>query len=255
MTSKATRRNPPAAAAAQERSAGGSGETMTCPLCGDTSQPFHSDRRRCFLRCPTCLLISVPARYHLDAQAEKAVYDQHDNRPDDPGYRRFLARAADAVTARVALPAGGLDFGSGPGPTLSIMLAEQGYRMAIHDPYYAPDRSVLAHRYDFITATEVFEHLAHPPREIERLIGCLRPGGWLVVMTKRHRDDVDAFASWHYAKDPTHIAFFADGTCRWIADHFGLRLEPIGPDVVAFQRPIEAPGNPGEMYADTPRKL
>lgn len=249
----ANRRKPPRAAAPQDRGAGGPDESMTCPLCGDTSLPFHSDRRRSYLRCPTCSLISVPARYHLDAQAEKAVYDQHDNRPDDPGYRRFLGRAADAVTARVSPPASGLDFGSGPGPTLSVMLTERGYRMRIHDPFYAPDPGAFARRYDFITATEVFEHLAHPRREIERLTACLRPGGWLVVMTKRHHDDVDAFANWHYPLDPTHIAFFADRTCRWIAEHFGLRLEPVGPDVVAFQQPTdtgqrEEPlerGNPG----------
>lgn len=178
----------------------------------------------------------MPRPWHLDAARERAQYDLHDNDPADAGYRRFLSRAADAVAARVAPPAAGLDFGCGPGPALAAMLTERGYRMATYDPFYAPDPTPLAGVHDFITATEVFEHLRDPRAEIERLLACLRPRGWLVVMTKRPLGERDAFAAWHYIRDPTHIAFFASATFDWIARQHGLRLDIVGADVVALRK-------------------
>lgn len=205
----------------------------TCPLCGESTVDFHTDRTRAYRRCPGCALIAVPPQYWLDAASEKARYDEHDNGPADAGYRRFLSRTSDAVRARVALPARGLDFGSGPGPTLSVMLEEAGYGMALYDPFYSPDESVFDTAYDFITATEVFEHLRAPATDLQRLLGCLRPGGWLVIMTKRARDR-EAFSSWHYILDPTHIIFFSEETFRWIATQWDLHLEMVGRDVVAL---------------------
>ncbi len=207
-----------------------------CPLCQARARFFHSDRRRPYYRCPTCDLVHVPCAWQLDAAAEKAQYDLHDNRPDDPGYRRFLSRAGDAVRHRVAPPADGLDFGCGPGPTLSLMLCEAGYHMALYDPFYAPRAQALNNRYDFITATEVFEHLRTPAAGIARLRGALRDGGWLIVMTKRPREDRIAFARWHYIHDPTHVAFFSAATFVWVADHYDFDLEIVGDDVVALRR-------------------
>lgn len=208
---------------------------FTCPLCGNTTWPWHTDRVRSYYRCGTCTLVSVPPAWHLDPAAEKAHYDLHENDPADPAYRRFLSRAADTVTNRVPPPAHGLDFGAGPGPALPVMLAEQGYRIDIFDPFYAPDETPLTRQYDFITSTEVFEHLRQPGREFERLHACLVAGGWLVVMTKRVRD-VTSFADWHYTRDPTHVSFFSEQTFAWIASRYGMDLEIAGPDVVALRR-------------------
>lgn len=94
--------------------------------------------------------------------------------------------------------------------------------MALYDPFYAPDRSVLSANYDFITLSEVAEHLAEPGRELDRLWRLLTPGGWLGIMTKRVRDP-DAFKTWHYIKDPTHIAFFSEATFEWLAERWTVR--------------------------------
>nr|MBS0021313.1 methyltransferase domain-containing protein [Gammaproteobacteria bacterium] len=84
------------------------------------------------------------------------------------------------------------------------MFAEAGHHMAIYDPYYAADASVLRRSYDFITASEVVEHLYAPGEVLARLFDLLRPGGWLGLMTKLVTDRA-AFASWHYKLDPTHV--------------------------------------------------
>jgi SAM-dependent methyltransferase len=212
-----------------------------CPLCssGDVAF-FHRDRRREYLRCEDCGLVFVPSRYFLPADAEKACYDRHQNNPADMGYRRFLDRLARPLIERLAPGARGLDFGSGPGPTLSLMLAEAGYPTAIYDPIYEPNAAVWDDEYDFITASEVVEHLHRPMLELQRLWTALKPGGWLGIMTKRVLN-VTAFAKWHYKRDPTHVVFFSKETFIWLAHEWTAELQFIGDDVVFLQALTKPP--------------
>jgi 2-polyprenyl-3-methyl-5-hydroxy-6-metoxy-1,4-benzoquinol methylase len=107
--------------------------------------------------------------YRPSPDDEIAQYETQDNDPADQRYRRFLDRLAQPLVARLPATATGLDYGAGPGPTLSIMLAEQGYNMTIYDPFYADHPEVLEHRYDFITCTETAEHFFRPGEEFKRL--------------------------------------------------------------------------------------
>lgn len=209
---------------------------LTCPLCASTDTGhFHRDGRRDYHRCRQCSLVFVPPEQRLGPEEERAVYDQHENSPDDPGYRRFLSRLFDPLRDRLPPGARGLDFGSGPGPTLSVMFEEAGHPMAIYDPFYALDTSVLERSYDFITATEVVEHLFAPGRELAQLVDRLPSGGWLGLMTKRVTDQA-AFARWHYILDPTHVAFFSEATFVWLADRLDMRVEFPAADVALLQR-------------------
>ena len=208
-----------------------------CPLCaGSDIVPYHRDRKRDYLACRTCALVFVPPHQHLPAAEQKAYYDLHENRPDDPGYRRFLSRLFEPLARRLAPCSRGLDFGCGPGPALPAMFEEAGHEMALYDPFYAADPSPLAATYDFITMSEVIEHLAEPGRDLPRLWAALTPGGWLGIMTKRIRD-LEAFKTWHYIMDPTHIAFYSDATFQWLAGHLSVPDRPAelviaGADVV-----------------------
>lgn len=214
-----------------------------CPLCGEL-QPavFHRDRSRKYLRCGRCGLVFVPPSYFLPPEEEKTCYDLHQNRPDDPAYRRFLGRLFDPLRAKLPPGATGLDFGSGPGPTLSLMFAEAGFPTAIFDPFYAPNHEVWRSKHDFITASEVVEHLHRPAEELDRLWNSLTMGGWLGLMTKRVRDQA-SFAAWHYKNDPTHVVFFADETFAWLATHWRAKLEIVGADVVLLQKCEPAAGD------------
>ncbi|GAA4652219.1 class I SAM-dependent methyltransferase [Kistimonas scapharcae] len=211
-----------------------------CPLCGSfDTRHYHRDKVRDYLHCNNCLLVFVPSSFHLSNEEEKAVYDQHDNRVDDAGYRRFLSRVFDPVVEHLAqqgLSQGeGLDFGCGPGPALAAMFSEAGHRMAVYDIYYAHKPEVLEQTYDFVTATEVIEHLACPGTVLKQLIGLLRPGGCLGVMTKRVQDR-QAFARWHYIRDPTHICFYSEETFRWLASTYDFAMECCGNDVIILSR-------------------
>ena len=208
---------------------------MCCPLCHENAVFFFEDERRPYYQCGQCELIFVPKRHLPSREEEKAQYDLHENSPEDTDYRRFLGRLTDPLLKKLSPGSVGLDFGCGPGPTLSVMLEEMGHQMKLFDPIYYPNPKALEGQYDFITATEVFEHLHNPQRDLERLWNCLGPGGWLGVMTKRARTR-EAFSKWHYIQDPTHVGFWSVNTFGWLAGHWGATLELIEPDVALFRK-------------------
>lgn len=210
-------------------------QNYLCPLCRNSGvQAFARDAARNYYQCGRCNLVFVPPEFHLPAAGEKAQYDLHSNL-DEPGYRRFLQRVCHPLLERLDAAASGLDFGCGPGPVLATMLREQGHSVALYDQFYFPDKCVLLQQYDFITATEVFEHLQYPQQEIETLWSCLRSGGTLALMTKLVRDQA-AFSIWHYKTDPTHIIFFSLKTFEFLAQHLQAQLEFFGSDVILLRK-------------------
>ena len=210
-----------------------------CPLCaGDNTRHYHTDTRRTYYQCQRCSLVFVDEVARLGPDDEKAVYDQHRNVPDDMGYRRFLSRLADPLLERLPQHASdGLDFGSGPGTVLAMMLMQAGYTMACYDPYYQPDRRVLERQYDFITCTEAIEHFYQPSLAWQQWDTLLKPGGWLGVMTKLVTDQA-AFSRWHYKNDPTHVSFFSRDTFEFLAAQSSLELEFVGNDVILMRKPL-----------------
>ncbi len=208
---------------------------VSCPLCLNTGiSSFFRDRFRDYWRCHNCLLVFVPPEQHLSLADEKAIYDLHENNPDDSGYRQFLSRLSVPLTDRLNNHAVGLDYGCGPGPALAAMINEQGFNMAIFDPIYSNHTDLLKLQYDFITCTEVIEHFRNPHAEFERLFTLLNNNGWLGIMTKQIID-TKAFANWHYKNDQTHISFFSRPTFLWLAEKYHCQIEFIHKDVVIFQ--------------------
>ena len=100
-----------------------------------------------------------------------------------------------------------------------------------YDLYYAPFEHLLDEQYDFITMTEVIEHIAHPAKLLTSLDKMLKPGAVLAVMTKRLFNQ-QRFVNWHYKNDPTHISFYSIETFKWIANKMDWRLEVINDDVI-----------------------
>lgn len=211
---------------------------MTCPLCHAVdAELWHQRAGKDYWCCRQCQLVFVPSSQHLDPIREKAEYDRHENEVYDPGYRRFLSRTFNAVTRALPPGATGLDFGCGPGPALAVMLRDAGYPTALFDAYYHCDDTVWKNRYDFVTLTEVIEHLARPDHELARLWRHLKPGGCLAIQTQRVRDQ-SAFRNWRYTHDPTHIAFYAEATFHWLADWLEAeRLELPERDVAVLFKP------------------
>jgi hypothetical protein len=207
-----------------------------CPLCGaENTAHFHEDNLRSYLRCPTCDLIFVPEELHLPPVEERSRYDFHENSTDDPEYRAFLRRLIDPLLSRIEKGSSGLDFGSGPGPTLSMMMRQRGFEMEDYDPFYTEDESVLERKYDFVACTETVEHFCEPRKSWEQMIGLVRFGGVIGVMTDIFEEDMD-FSKWHYARDDTHVAFYLKETFEWIAGHYNLSANFYGRSVVILNK-------------------
>ncbi len=207
-----------------------------CPLCrcGDVD-PFYEDENRMYLNCLNCKLVFVPKCYWLSAEEEKATYDLHENDPQDPGYRQFLSRLIRPLVEKLDSNQKGLDFGCGPGPTLSVLLEEQGHQLDLYDPFYYNDLSLLEKKYDFICATEVVEHMHDPEREFAALFKMLKRDGWLGLMTKLVIDQ-QAFRQWHYIRDLTHICFYSLSTFKYLAQKFNAELNVVADDVILLNR-------------------
>lgn len=204
----------------------------TCPLCSSVhSQPYFSDKHRDYQQCPSCYLVFVPACQHLNAAQEKAIYDQHENSLADQGYRQFLSRLAEPLSQRLHTNSKGLDFGCGFAPLLANMLQQQGHSVALYDLYYYPDSGVLQQQYDFITSSEVIEHLSQPAKVLAQWKKMLKPRATLALMTKLVINQ-ERFASWHYKNDLTHIAFYSRETFEFIANHYAMKVEFIANDVI-----------------------
>lgn len=207
-----------------------------CPLCREEgNEEFHQDKRRNYVVCRNCQLVFVPSGQYISEADEKSAYDHHQNSPTDPDYRQFLSRLFLPLQDRLDPNSQGLDFGSGPGPTLSIMFEEIGHTVTIYDYFYAKDPVALQQTYDFITATEVVEHLHDPATILPQLWTLLKPGGYLGLMTKLVRDQ-EAFATWHYKNDLTHVCFFSRATFEWLADQWQAELEFFHNDAMLFRK-------------------
>ena len=212
-------------------------EASGCPLCrGGSIELYVRAHGRAYYECAICRLVFMAPNDRLDLEAERAHYATHRNHSADPGYRRFLSRVADPLLEVLNAGSVGLDYGSGPGPTLSKMLEEQGMGMECYDPIYAPDESVLTRTYDFITCTETAEHFFRPAEEFERLDQLLRPGGWLALMTELLTPE-RTFAQWRYARDPSHVCFYRAETLQWLAERYGWSLRFPHPNVGLFRKP------------------
>lgn len=210
---------------------------VVCSLCGSggpsSPRPLHG---RTFHDCRACGLLHLDPAERLDAAAERARYDTHDNDPSDPRYRAFLDRLAAPLGDRLADGAEGLDFGCGPGPALAEMLTERGWPTSTWDPFYALDPAPLERRWDFVTATEVLEHLYDPGETLDRIAGLIRPGGWFGVMTGIVTPEIEAqLDSWWYARDPTHVCLWRSATLEWVAEQFAWSMERISDTVVIYR--------------------
>lgn len=210
--------------------------TRSCPLCrANNASELCRDRARPYFQCPTCALIFVPTVFHLPTDEERRRYEFHENNPHDGAYRTFLMKLGEPLMKKLQPGMHGLDYGSGPGPALSVIFSERGFPMAIYDPFFADDPAVLEETYDFLTCTETVEHFRNPARHWEEMVRLIKPGGWIGVMTSLVTHETD-FSTWHYARDDTHIAFYSAETLRWIAEHFGLDFSMVGDSVILMRK-------------------
>ncbi|PKP77593.1 MAG: methyltransferase type 12 [Alphaproteobacteria bacterium HGW-Alphaproteobacteria-3] len=212
------------------------GAVALCPVCLMPSpDPFMKIGAQHYWKCGVCEARFLDPAQHPAPEEERRQYALHENDPDDPRYRNFLAKLVEPLAACLPEPSQGLDYGCGPGPALAEMMRERGHDMTLYDPFFFPGEEALSRSYDFIACTEVAEHFHHPAKEFDRLHDLLRPGGWLGIMTSFQTGDA-RFANWHYRKDPTHVVFYREETFQTIASRRGWSCHFPAPNVCLMRK-------------------
>jgi SAM-dependent methyltransferase len=195
-----------------------------CPLC--TAKPavgFQKiqgpDAREYYL-CENCHLIFTHTRFLPSKSEEENRYRQHNNGLHQKGYVTFLNKAIIPTLEFLKPGMKGLDYGCGPEPTLSKLLEQEGFTCDDYDPFFFPDLD-QENRYDFIFATECFEHFFFPAKDLQKINRLLKENGILVIMTEQWQSMED-FKNWYYAKDSTHVSFYHQRTLNYIAEKLGM---------------------------------
>lgn len=197
-----------------------------CRICGRETRELRDEPFSLrYHRCPRCDFVFVEQRGVPSAAEEEQEYLRHDNRPGNAGYVRFLKTFLDQGVRPFLGPArSALDFGCGPGPVLAGLLREEGLAVDVYDPFFFPDESWRARRYDLITATEVFEHIREPRQAFSALCDRLEDNGVLSIMTRFHPEKDAGFLSWWYRREASHISFYCPRTFSFLAGRAGVEL-------------------------------
>lgn len=202
---------------------------MNCTLCVSANiELFQVVGEKKYSRCGECGLIFLQSQYWLTPEQEFKRYQLHQNQPTQ-GYLDYLTPVIDMVRSEMPTGSRGLDYGCGPDPVLANELMGCGFQMSVWDPYFYNQSEVVDSRreYDFITCTEVIEHLREPAKTFEHLKSLLKQSGKVFLQTQLYRSGVD-FKNWHYRRDTTHICFYTTETMAWIRDRYQLPIRQPG---------------------------
>ena len=207
-----------------------------CIVCSSNLvESFQTSDNLNYWHCNSCGAKFLDSKHHIDKDSEKKRYLEHENIIEDEGYRNFLSKLSNPLIGKINTSAKGLDFGCGHGPALADIFIKNKYSIDLYDPFFFPNKEIFSKTYDFITCTETAEHFFNPKKEFDLMNALLKKDGWLGVMTcflTTH----DAFDSWHYRRDPTHVVFYAEKTFEVIAKQRDWNCEIVAKDIVLFNK-------------------
>ena len=157
----------------------------------------------------------------LGADDEKKRYSFHQNSIDDEGYVTFLGRVIEPMMKYLSEGMKGLDYGCGQNPVLAQIIKDKGFECDFYDPFFFPQCNFEG-KYDFIFATECFEHFFNPCHELDKICTMLNSDGILGIMTEFLPQNTD-FADWYYKNDPTHVCFFDGKSINFICEKYNFK--------------------------------
>lgn len=198
---------------------------MLCKICQTPTQSFDDiERKKRYFQCPHCECIMLDPADYISAEAENTLYGFHHNSLENEGYVAMFENFLDFFWDELQVKQTALDFGSGPTPVLSYLMERRGVVVDCYDKFYQPIPCYTDKTYDFMTSTEVFEHLSEPKEVLSMLSEHLNRGSVLALMTLFHHNDTAHFLTWWYRRDPTHIVFYTPKSLEILAEKCGMKL-------------------------------
>ena len=188
---------------------------IICNLCNSKALLSNEINQQQYYKCTKCLSIFLHPAYYISIEAERKRYKEHNNDVEDPGYQKFVSPIVNRIKKSFNNQHTGLDFGSGPGPVITKLLRDDGYKIELYDPFFYNNPEKLTVQYDYIACCEVIEHFHNPEKEFRLLHSLLKPGGTLFCMTEVYSDNIN-FSKWYYKNDPTHVFFYHAEAFNWI---------------------------------------
>ncbi|MDO9181419.1 MAG: class I SAM-dependent methyltransferase [Bacteriovorax sp.] len=192
---------------------------MNCILC-QTSETFL---RESATECTHCALVFKNPKNYYTHTKDVLRYSTHNNNHEDQGYIDFLNLLVNPLVPFLPIKFMALDFGCGPGPTLSLLLEKIGGVVENYDPIFFTNSKVLENTYDVVTCSEVVEHFKNIETDWALLTSLVKPGGILAIMTLFITEQIN-YKSWWYKNDPTHIVFYNEKTFVYLAERFNLEI-------------------------------
>ncbi len=190
---------------------------MYCLLCSHETKVSELETFDCF----NCGLKFKNPSLYLSESEEHIRYSHHNNDSADEGYKKFLGKCVTPLTPFLKSHFSLLDFGCGPGPTLTLMVNHLVQTVVDYDPLFFPWPEQQHRQYDVVTATEVVEHFKHPKQDWDLLVSLVRPDGFLAIMTQFLKPETN-FGEWWYKNDPTHVCFYRPQTFNYLASSYQL---------------------------------
>jgi hypothetical protein len=193
---------------------------MNCPLCDNIKlTEIKTLSGKIYFECGDCHLVFLHPHQRLDKKEEFARYAYHRNNINDKGYVKFLDQIIVPALKYINNSMTGLDFGCGPDPVLTKLLDLYKIKCDYYDPCFF-NYLKTDFKYDFVFATECFEHFFHPSSELKIISSALRKNGILAIMTEFYTD-IKNFNDWYYIKDPTHVCFYNLQVFDYICRNYG----------------------------------
>lgn len=162
-----------------------------------------------------------------------------------PNYEQIMRRHVKKKLTRI------MDFGCGYGTVLLELARRDNFDVLGVDPYTPnPSEHILKQdllktdlppaSFDAIFSIETLEHIPNPLAIFKRLHQLLKPGGTLLVQTRRQEDPdyIEQQDQWFYLKEPTiHVSVYSIPTMQVIAKKTGWKhVQFKGAKYARFQK-------------------
>jgi formate dehydrogenase maturation protein FdhE len=123
-----------------------------CVVCDSTLiESFKTSDKLLYWHCNSCEAKFLDNSFHINADAERVRYLEHENIVDDKGYRNFLSKLTNPLKEKLSSSSTGLDFGCGHGPALADILTKDNFKIDIYDNFFFTNKDIFSKTYYLIT--------------------------------------------------------------------------------------------------------